>query len=118
MTPTHIIPKTHTTLPEEHPWARGARKSRRDENRTALFWLEFTNPDDGEFLGACVVPALKDNFTEAVKTAHMFKCDPGGQCAWIGVKNLERLPRAYLVRLLNEDDVKAAQAILRRARMT
>jgi hypothetical protein len=110
----------HPSLSEDHPWARKKPcKPHRDEDDIRLFWLEFTNPDDGAFMGVAVVPATKDAFIEAVQVAHHYKCNPpGSQVARIEVKDLERLPRSFLVRLLNEADVDAAQAILRRAKLT
>jgi hypothetical protein len=93
------------------------RKPQKNEDDIELFWLDFHDPDSGKFLGACLVPAERENFIEAVQVSHHYKCNPGGQVAWIEVENLHRAPREYLTRLLNADEVVKLMAIIRRAKL-
>jgi hypothetical protein len=71
-----------------------------------------------EIRRACLVPAERGNFIEAVQVSHHYKCNPCGQVAWIEVENLHRAPREYLTRLLNADEVRKLMAIIRRAKLT
>ena len=89
---------------------RSRASPKKDEDDIELFWLDFHDPDSGKFLGACVVPAERENFIEAVQVSHHYKCNPGGQVVWIEVENLHRAPREYLTRLLNADEVRKLMA--------
>jgi hypothetical protein len=98
---------------ETQPRKQPQRKPKhRSDDQIELFWLQFTNPDDGSFLGVSIVPAEKDDFLSAVQMAHHFGINPGGQVRWIEVENLERLPRRFLARLLDRDEVAQVEAIL------
>jgi hypothetical protein len=93
------------------------RKPQRDEDNMELFWLEFHAPETGKFLGVCIVPAERENFIEAVKVSHALGCNGGGQVAWVEVENLQRVPREYLAKLLNADQVVVVMKIIRQKKM-
>lgn len=92
--------------------AKASARKLVDDDTLVLYWLEFSNPDDGMWLGACVVPAPADDFISAVQVAHGLRCNPGGQIAWIEKTHLERLPRRLLARLLSSDEAAEAEAII------
>jgi len=52
------------------------RKPQKDEDDIELFWLDFHDPDSGKFLGACVVPAERENFIEAVQVSPPLQVQP------------------------------------------
>ncbi|HZZ21117.1 MAG TPA: hypothetical protein VFE60_00335 [Roseiarcus sp.] len=106
---------SHTHVHDRIREAKAAAAARKlvDDGKIVLFWLEFSDPDTGEGLGTCIVPAEKDDFIGAVRASHYFKANPGGQCVWLEVENLDRTPRSYLARLLSKDEADALLALLR-----
>jgi hypothetical protein len=113
---THIY-----VSPKGRPWMKQRpRKPRKSYDGMQLYWLDFHRPEDGACLGSCVVPGPTgdDGFIEAVKIAHHYKVNLGGQCQWVEVPNLDRAPREYLAKLLTADEVVTVMAIIRREKLT
>jgi hypothetical protein len=108
---------SHTQVHDRIRAAKAAAAARKliDDGDIVLFWLLFEDPDKtgrDAFLGVSIVPAERDDFIGAVRVSHALGCNPGGQCAWIEKKELERLPRRLLARLLSRDEAHEAETIL------
>lgn len=73
----------------------------------AVWWLSFVevNPVEGDsFLGACIVSG--GDHVDAVKTAHEFKCNPGGEVAIALIPNdtVPFIDSRWLYRLLSKEE--------------
>ena len=73
----------------------------------AVWWLSFVevNPVEGDsFLGACVVSGSDPG--DAAKTAHKFKCNPGGEVAIVLMPNdtVPFIDSRWLYRLLSKEE--------------
>ena len=110
--------QAHQDVRDHTREAKAAAKARRlvNDDKIELFWLLFEDPDKSggdAFMGVSIVPATKDNFIEAVQVAHHYRCNPaGGQVVWIEKAHLQRLPRRFLAKLLNADEVQQCEAII------
>jgi hypothetical protein len=81
-----------------------------DGRPMTYFWLDFSDPDcppETAFLGSVIVPGK--NLVEAVRIAHAFGCNPGGQ-VFGSEFDAGDVPDEFRCRLLDQAEVDRFRA--------
>lgn len=95
--------------PGSPEWRRRARGAD-TPGKVRLWWLSFVK--DGKFAGACQVWAT--SYINAVKTAHLMGCNPGGDVQGMAAAdNLARLvPQTYIGVLMDKERVQIFEGVM------